>query len=961
MKKRIMCLICTAAMLLPQQVFAMSAGERLDDMEERLPALKELLEECKSAGFDVGYDEIDVETIDRFIGFGREDIAMGDIDRAEYVADVLEDLYYGAVMRLQDYLDGKKSPVPVYRNKSSDEIRIEGGNIVNQNGDAVFFNGYGHGPRVRDEISQMQKFGADIIQLEIGPWSVMAGKGSMDGWARYDGGVVDASVEIAEGGRGDGQYVLKIENNTPVGQKGNTTVSQYISVKPETTYNLKFWARTLASGRAYYFLGGWDTPQYEIERGTNGWTEYSASYKTKPGQYQLELLFGADENAKAIYIDDVVVTEEGKSENIAQNGDFERPAGVQSEHFQANLSNIYDAIKRPLDEAWENDVRMTLLISPHYFIKESWENVYPEMCAVDSGLGYDMYNEYTREFFDLYIKTVMGVVGDCPALESICVANEPTGDTRKVEGLDQMYSEYLADKYENNIEKLNSVYGAGYQSFEEVKMPQSDALGVQYYDWVCFNDEYYGNWYGFLSETVKKYTDLPVNTKIMSMFGNTNSLNWGIDPEMFAEFSDQHGNDCYGFFNGSNGDGTMSKLMWYDFLRSVKDIPINNSEDHVTVDGDENYDRRKAKQIAADIWQGAAHGRDVSTLWVWERTTDKSSVIFGNILFRPDAVSMAGKTSLDLNRLSNQVAALQSSEPKVSILYSKTGRAYSDSVMNYIPTVYRASVFAGASPRFITEKQLESGEMPEGVLIVPGIKNITAEARRTIEEFEAKGGKIIAVDSDCLTRDEHDILFENAIEFDKVISPVVEACVWDAIHEAAGDNLSRLYGPDGKIVNDVDIRSAEYEGAKLLNLCNYNWNETKTVKLEGRARDLISGAEYESEITLSPFVPVLLELAGPAEMECRAELDGSRLSVSLENMTGFSEKVKLKISIIDKESGEEVKEIRNEKKIDGYKSTEMKYYWTYPKSCIVKINAELRDGEQSIEEISAETGDNSES
>jgi hypothetical protein len=68
------------------------------------------------------------------------------------------------------------------------------------------------------------------------------------------------------------------------------------------------------------------------------------------------------------------------------------------------------------------------------------------------------------------------------------------------------------------------------------------------------------------------------------------------------------------------------KTAWYDFMGDVKDAPIFNSEDHIIGDRSKLYSDKEnawlAAFVGADMWQGAIHGRDASTIWVWERSFD---------------------------------------------------------------------------------------------------------------------------------------------------------------------------------------------------------------------------------------------------------------------------------------------------------------------------------------------------
>lgn len=925
-------------------VYAQTTEERIAAVEAAIPEIELLLEECTQIGLDAGYEVADLAVIKDFISYGREDIEWGHTERAEYVADCLEELCASVKATLESYIDLEATPLPVKKNHAADYAGDFGSDFVDKNGNPVIFNGYGAFDKVKNDVEKLPDFAADIIQFEIGPNSVLAELGTINGWgsAVYGDAVASMSVETD-----NGDSYLKIVNETASGSNGYIAVRQDVSVKPDTTYTLSFSARTLSAGRSYFSPQGWTADRCYLSTGTSEWTDYSIDYTTSAEEYSMEILFISNAAAQGIFLDNISLAEKNGGENLIQNGDFESSVGIVSEHFQANTPKITNSVTRVLDRAYESGVMVNLLISPHYF--PQWIlNKYPEVAATDCGLGYDINSDIAKEALELYIKAVMTEVGEHPALHSICISNEPKCDTRDTAGLEDEFAEYLIGEYEGSIATLNKVYSTSYKDFTEVPMPESDTMDAAYYDWVQFNNAYTAGWHKFLADTVKKYApDMPVHSKMMTIFGKSDSLNYGIDPEDFAEFTDYSGNDAWGFL-GSDASGLISKLMWYDLLGSIKpDAPVINSEDHIIEDRNENYESRQAQHVSADIWQGAVHGRDASIIWIWGRTSDKTANTYGNILYRPDVLSKVSRRSLDINRMADRIAALQKADSSVSILYSPTTRAYQSDAVSVLKLAYTSGLYAGVKPKFITERQLENGAMPDGVLVIPAVTHISDGAWQQIAEFKLGGGTIIMMGENCLGYDEHNTARTQSISPAAAVSKSISKSELSELlsDKTATQQLSDL---SGNTVTDVEIITTEYEGKALWNLCNYSWDSSKTVSIAGAAVDLLTGIKYSDFVTLNPFEPMLLEFCEPEFSVC-AEAAGNavtrRLQVEITNSGGADGYLNISITVRTADGAESLERADVRKYVRAETEEVLKYEFTAPSNGFTAtVTARTDDG-----------------
>lgn len=959
MRKKLICLMLSCCLFGSVAVYAADADERLDALRPGLAQVRFLLEECETLGIDVGYERVDYGVIRDFMEYGKQDTAWGDTERAGYVADTLERLLQEVTDKLNAYRSGAAAPYPVVRNVPENYGGVQNGNFVRKDGTPIISNGFGVFEQLKNDIPKMQEFGADLVQIEIGPSNVLVPQNSINGWGCAVYGGAQATAVAAEQSGRNGNFALKIVNGTTA-DNAYLAVNQNVSVKPNTTYTLTFYARTENGGAFTYGMQGWKAPRTRIANGTQPWTQYSAAYTTGAEEYNLEILFVSSAKSDAIYLDDISIQEDGK--NIIQNGDFEDSDGMKSEHFQANTMAIRDKVTRVLDRAEANDVMVNVLISPHYFPNWILEK-YPQAKQIDCGLGYDINNSIVQEALELYVNALMQEIKTHPALHSICLTNEPKCVTRNQEELQPAFAAYLAEVHNSDISLLNSIYETNYQTFAEVPMPAGDTMDAAYYDWVQFNNQYTAAWHRYLAELVKKYApNVAVHAKIMTIFGNSDSLNYGIDPEDFAEFTDYSGHDAWGFY-GKDASGLISKLAWYDLLKSIKpESPVINSEDHIIEDRNTNYTEKQAAHVAADIWQGAVHGRDASIIWIWGRTQDKTANTYGNILYRPDVLSAVGKNSLDLNRLSEQVASLQKAENKVTILYSPTSRAYLQNTVRTLLYTYESALYAGANPKFITERQLAAGVKPEGTLILPEVRNVSANVYAAIENYQKQGGKLLALGEECLLYDEYNRACQRTIDFNRtvsitrsgtVISKPTKAELQLQIVEMTGIT-DFLRDADGKAVTGVERIEQKTAAGSLWNLCNYTWETSKQVCFEGKAVDLLTGTIYEGKIELQPFVPVLLEFGSikDAEFIGVAAQNGREIVLELKNQGDMPDFLNGTIRIQNEDNGEVLTGIHFSKYLSGHSQTRVKYHVAVPEGNYAAIiNGRYADGKKQLAEL----------
>ncbi len=160
-----------------------SVPERLKTLEERLKTLEELLEKGRDKNLAMDYIRLKVRVLKSFIKYAGDDFNSSRFwlkIRAERIAAYLEQSSRDGIEEAQAILKdpSKDKPVPRYQTGS---YEIKDG-AFEQNGRPIIFNGVGHFGQVRDDIPILEDYGLNIIQIEIGPNSVV----QEDGSVRFD-------------------------------------------------------------------------------------------------------------------------------------------------------------------------------------------------------------------------------------------------------------------------------------------------------------------------------------------------------------------------------------------------------------------------------------------------------------------------------------------------------------------------------------------------------------------------------------------------------------------------------------------------------------------------------------------------------------------------------------------------------------------------------------------------------
>ncbi len=425
---------------------------------------------------------------------------------------------------------------------------------------------------------------------------------------------------------------------------------------------------------------------------------------------------------------------------------------------------VRDYIGHALQIAEKQNVAVCWLTSPHYFPAWALEK-WPELHGGPGGfIGYTVDAPQARHILETHIETALNAIKDSPALHSVCLSNEPTytewaGDPFRR----PLWHDYLK-RLHGTIAQLNEVYGTHYASFDEVPIVETGRLPLEAsmtplrYDEARFNMEQFAAYHRFMSDVVHRVRPgTPVHTKVMCVPAGRQNLTWGCDPEQFAYMGDLNGNDCWMMFR-SFGDNYaadwLPQNLYYDIQRSMRTVPIFNTENHIIYDREQRLIPPEHTDCA--LWLGAIHGQGAETTWVWERTYDRTSDFEGSILHRPENVIAHGRAGLDLLRLAPEVVKLQSAPAPVAILYSLTAQLWSDRAYGAMVRAYEALNFTGLPVAFVSERQACRGDLSRfRAVILPAARHVPDDVYQALRAYAQGGGKLWVIGEETLARDEY--------------------------------------------------------------------------------------------------------------------------------------------------------------------------------------------------------------
>ncbi len=818
------------------------------DYSEQLSELKGLLKDCEEKNISAPYETVGVSTFEKFVDYLAEDEVHGvDESIMEYNRNAMQNIYTETKENLTSYLSGEKFPVfvPEYDMMNTS---ISGTGITDGQYN-VFSTGYGHFDTVRKDTEKLHDFGMNNFQMQLGLYHVI----TLPDWSFETKGDAELYHDVADVG---GNRALKVVFKNDYKDGNYFHISKEVEVSPSARYyyGVDLKGIGVASNALQISVAGNKNNITSVgsEWGTNSYTFVTGENQTK---VRLDIyVYG---KCTELYIDNVFLKKGTSGENLIGNGDFE---------LLYSQSKI-DSVKPYLERAEKANVAVSFLLQPMYFWRiPGCEDMY----ADTTGTSYNVNDERAKAKVEQYLRLVVPAIAEYDAVRDICITNEPSFDSRLFPDFyNTKFRDYLVEEY-GSLSNINSKWGTSYRSIDEITMPSEASKTAIFYDWICFNEDVYADWHEWMAGIIREYTDKPLHSKMMTYFApaeydDRQHLIIGTDAEKFGAFLDYAGNDSY---NITEWEPTMIvKMMWYDYLHSVVDKPIYNSEDHFITDGSASYTDAEKNNVRYNLWQGAIHGRSMSTMWVWERSYDKSSAFYGSILHRPDCVAEAGYTSLDMIRNSADITRLSGKKPEVALLYSKTSRIMNDDYMNILLNYYEALLYSGKRVGFVTETSLDRLS-DYNCLVIPGVSHTTQETLDAVKAFKNNGGKVIYY-GDCLKYDKYGKSLEmfqlwllGATKFTDRWAHNVTPMFADYFKN---DRIKLIDNATGAAPLEVEYIYDIKDGDVLINMVNHSFDNTANVSvyLDGKKlsgmKNVLTGEVMGENLELGSYTPLMLK------------------------------------------------------------------------------------------------------
>ncbi len=180
----------TAALTTLRVYSARSASRRAEAIKNSIPKLSALFDKVQRSGQDVSYPKIQLTILHNFTQYATEDIAHGEVRRALSQLSELEAMAQRCQQSLQSATAGKRLPV-VPKWTANEPVSISHSSFIggrsagsrsgkNLGAGPVFFTGYGAFGQVRQDLEKLPGYGANIIQIEIGPSALYPREGVLE-------------------------------------------------------------------------------------------------------------------------------------------------------------------------------------------------------------------------------------------------------------------------------------------------------------------------------------------------------------------------------------------------------------------------------------------------------------------------------------------------------------------------------------------------------------------------------------------------------------------------------------------------------------------------------------------------------------------------------------------------------------------------------------------------------------
>ena len=559
---------------------------------------------------------------------------------------------------------------------------------------------------------------------------------------------------------------------------------------------------------------------------------------------------------------------------IGPSSFFRPPLPGKDDFSNVTLKRWRQYIEPAMKKAMEHNIKICLLLSPHYNF--DWYVGRQKGMSEKSNPGYRVNDPRARRMIRNYLDIIIPLLVQSPyrqVIHSLCLSNEPNAKDCRMGNphYRPMFVDYMKRKY-GTVEKLNRLSGEGFRDFESI-FDAGETNPVAYYVFQKFKREQFAGWHEWMAEIIHSHwKEIPVHAKTMAFHGmQRTTLSEGVDPELFARFSDLNGNDNYNYYDSRRwGSSWVRMAMTHDLQYSMAAKSIANTENHLIPDGSKIL--IPPEHIYTANLQQYLHGASSLVTWVYAdldyKAFRKEPVdLQGGIYRRPSSLIAQGEALLDANRISREILQFNSYPPEIRILYSPSSLIHDpDRYSVAAEHLYMLLNFTGHKIGFLSEDQLSRGDaVPAKMIFLPDAGYLATEALNGLEQFAARGGRIVTY-GNAPSRSEFGKKLSIRITMESLDPSLEEQKKLEWLKRETDRVVMlpfqiRADHPSGNI--GILFRSAKRpDGSWLINLVNYNTGK-RTVHFDfgtRKAVDLISGESVSGTMELAPLEVFLLEL-----------------------------------------------------------------------------------------------------
>lgn len=519
-------------------------------------------------------------------------------------------------------------------------------------------------------------------------------------------------------------------------------------------------------------------------------------------------------------------------------------------------NDYIQAVLRGMDAAEKANLAVDFLPSPHP-IPEAWKKAYPELTKYPSHdwIGCSFYVPALRKMVEEYYAHVFAGLKDHPSMVSWDLINEwsfSDGEkfvhpTMKTRFLDKMKKQY------GTIAALNKRWKTAYADFAAIDpMALMKQTVGGYYDWQVFCNEEGAGIVDYLMQLLRKQDpNRPCHIKTIAVMDFDAATYGPLGLERETVNTDISGCDC-------------GNSIHFDFYKSMHpDRPSSDSEVHVSV-------TTTPEEMITDNWSSFLHGQSQRLLFAWLDSYSAEMMAAGALLHVPWTLEAAGRSALDIRRLTPEIIKFQNAIPlaQVAILFSQAALQLDHDYPAALQQAYLQASQLDTQIRFVSERQIKAGAL-KGIklLIIPAMRYVLPETRESIAAYLSGGGRVFSA-PEAMKNDPYDNPLPPLPRSAGLITGQIKIERLETQISASGTlRPLRLHAPDGRvIVAKVELRTvAEGPGKLLAYIINYGPEITVKPVVPGKkiagVDELISGGALSGDIKIETRKPLMLRIS----------------------------------------------------------------------------------------------------